>query len=43
MLGAGADLAKIEILGPSPADHIKPYRLSDNIDRQLVWMKPVEG
>ena len=32
------DLAKIEMLGEPIARHIKPYRLSDNIDQQLVWM-----
>jgi uncharacterized protein (DUF362 family) len=41
--GAGmgqADLGQIEILGPRVADHFRPYKLSDNIEQQLVWMKP---
>jgi uncharacterized protein (DUF362 family) len=38
-----ADLAKMEILGPALADHVRPYRLSDNIERQLVWMQPAQG
>ncbi len=35
------DLDKIEIIGERIADHKKVYRLNDNIDRQLSWMKPV--
>lgn len=38
-LGAG-DLARIEVLGERVADHVKPYQLNDNIDKQLVWMQP---
>lgn len=38
-----ADLAKLEILGPALKDHIKPYRLNDNLEQQLIWMKPVSG
>lgn len=38
-LGQG-DLARIEVLGERVADHIKPYKLNDNIDKQLVWMQP---
>jgi uncharacterized protein (DUF362 family) len=38
-LGQG-DLSKIEVIGPRLADHVKPYKLSDNIQEQLVWMKP---
>jgi uncharacterized protein (DUF362 family) len=34
------DLAKIELVGESIAPHVKPYRLHDNIDKQLVWMQP---
>ena len=41
-LGQG-DLAKIEVLGARVADHVKPYKLSDNIEQQLVWLKPVSG
>ncbi|MBK7709715.1 MAG: hypothetical protein IPJ37_01180 [Bacteroidales bacterium] len=35
-----ADLNKIEIIGESINDHIKTYRMSDNFNDQLVWMKP---
>ena len=38
-MGSG-DLSKIEVIGESISNHIKIYKLSDNIDRQLVWMKP---
>jgi uncharacterized protein (DUF362 family) len=38
-----ADLAKMEILGPSLKEHIKTYKLSDNIQDQLVWMKPAQA
>jgi uncharacterized protein (DUF362 family) len=34
------DLSRIEVLGEPIARHIKAYRLSDNIDKQLVWMQP---
>ncbi|HEX2972183.1 MAG TPA: DUF362 domain-containing protein [Tepidisphaeraceae bacterium] len=34
-----ADLKKIEIIGESIAKHIKKYKLADNIDKQLQWMK----
>jgi len=36
-----ADLDKIEIVGERISDHIKHYKLHDNIEEQLVWMKPV--
>jgi len=36
-----ADLAKMEILGPALSEHVKPYQLHDNIERQLIWMQPV--
>jgi uncharacterized protein (DUF362 family) len=40
--GAGvADLSKIEIIGETISNHIKPYKLNDNINAQLVWMNPV--
>jgi uncharacterized protein (DUF362 family) len=40
--GSGtADLSKINIIGEPVAAHIKQYRLSDNIDKQLVWMNAV--
>lgn len=35
------DINKIKVLGESVHDHIKTYKLSDNIDDQLQWMKPV--
>jgi uncharacterized protein (DUF362 family) len=35
-----ADLKRMEIVGEPIASHIKPYKLSDNIAEQLVWMKP---
>ena len=35
-----ADLNKIEVVGESITDHKKSYRLSDNIDEQLVWIHP---
>ncbi len=35
-----ADLDKIEITGESISNHKKSYRLSDNINDQLVWMNP---
>lgn len=38
-LGEG-DLQKIEILGVPIAQHVKHYRLADNIEKQLVWMTP---
>jgi uncharacterized protein (DUF362 family) len=39
--GAGvADLTKIEIIGEKLSNHIRTYKLSDNINDQLVWMKP---
>jgi uncharacterized protein (DUF362 family) len=34
------DLNKIEIIGESISNHIKPYKLADNMDEQLIWMKP---
>ncbi len=38
-----ADLARIEIVGPAIKDHVKPYKLSRNIEEQLVWMRPAKG
>lgn len=35
-----ADLNKIEIVGEKISDHIKTYKLSDNIEKQLIWMNP---
>jgi len=36
-----ADLEKIEIVGEDLAKHVKTYKLPDNIDRQLMWMRPL--
>ncbi|HAM11148.1 MAG: hypothetical protein A2X05_13725 [Bacteroidetes bacterium GWE2_41_25] len=36
-----ADINKIKITGEPLSNHIKPYRLSDNIEKQLVWMNAV--
>jgi len=38
-----ADLKKIEIVGEPIARHVKPYKLADNIEEQLIWMKPVRN
>jgi len=35
-----ADLNKIEIVGESISNHIKPYKLNNNIEKQLIWMRP---
>ena len=35
-----ADLKKIEVVGEPVARHIKTYKLSDNIEAQLIWRKP---
>lgn len=35
-----ADLGKIEITGENIKDHIKPYKLHDNIEKQLILTKP---
>jgi uncharacterized protein (DUF362 family) len=34
-----ADLSKIEIVGESISKHIKPYKLHDNIEKQLILKK----
>ena len=40
--GSGiADLNRIEIVGEPLQKHIRTYKLSDNIDSQLIWMKPI--
>ncbi len=31
------DLAKIEVVGQNLNDHIRKYKLSDNIETQLIW------
>jgi uncharacterized protein (DUF362 family) len=35
-----ADLNKIEIIGENWRNHIRTYKLNDNIEKQLIWMKP---
>jgi uncharacterized protein (DUF362 family) len=35
-----ADLNKIEIIGENISNHIKQYKLHDNIEQQLIWRKP---
>jgi uncharacterized protein (DUF362 family) len=39
-MGEG-DLSKIDIMGEPLKDHIRPYKLNDNIEKQLVWKQPV--
>jgi uncharacterized protein (DUF362 family) len=42
--GAGMgqfDLNKIEIMGEKLANHIRTYKLANNIERQLQWMNPL--
>ena len=34
------DLNKIEIVGEILTSHVKPYKLHDNINDQLIWMTP---
>lgn len=36
-----ADLNKIEIIGEKVEDHKKSYKLSDSIEKQLIWKEPV--
>jgi len=35
------DLSKIDIVGEKLADHIKHYKLSRNIEKELQWLKPI--
>jgi len=35
------DISKIEIIGEKVADHIIPYKMSRNIEKQLQWMTPL--
>jgi uncharacterized protein (DUF362 family) len=37
-----ADLDKIEIIGPAVKDHIKPYKLAKNLEKQLIWKEAVK-
>lgn len=40
-MGLGnANLGKIDIVGETLKDHIKHYKLHENFDNQLEWMKP---
>lgn len=40
-MGLGnADLKRIEIVGETINDHIRQYKLPDNFEKQLEWMKP---
>jgi uncharacterized protein (DUF362 family) len=39
-MGEG-DLNKIEIIGEDLKDHIKSYKLNDNVEKQLVWKLPL--
>jgi uncharacterized protein (DUF362 family) len=36
-----SDLNKIKIIGEKISDHIKTYKLSDNIDAQMIWRQRV--
>ena len=36
-----SDLSKIEIIGEKLTNHIKTYKLSDNIDAQMIWKEKV--
>jgi uncharacterized protein (DUF362 family) len=36
-----SDLNKIKIIGEKLSDHIKTYKLSDNIDAQMIWRQRV--
>jgi len=38
-MGEG-DLNKIDIIGENLKDHIKSYKLNDNIEKQLIWKHP---
>jgi len=35
------DISKIDVIGEKVADHIRNYKLSRNIDKQLQWMIPL--
>jgi len=35
------DINKIEVVGENIANHIKPYQLSRNIDKQMQWKMPL--
>jgi uncharacterized protein (DUF362 family) len=38
-----SDLNRIEIIGEKIADHKRTYKLSDSINRQLIWKDPVQS
>jgi hypothetical protein len=38
-----ADLKNIEILGRPLARHVRHYKLSKNIEEQLIWQTPPGG
>lgn len=38
-----SDLSKIEIIGEKISDHKRTYKLSDSINRQLIWKDPVQS
>jgi len=40
-LGQG-ELSKIEVVGERVTDHVKRYRLHDNVNEQMIWQRPVE-
>lgn len=37
------DLNKIEIIGERISDHKRTYKLSDSINKQLIWKEPVQS
>ncbi|MGE5421479.1 MAG: hypothetical protein ACM3UT_14930, partial [Chloroflexota bacterium] len=40
-MGLGnADLSAIDVIGENLEEHIKNYKLPDNFDRIISWMKP---
>jgi len=40
-MGLGiSDLEKIEVIGEKLKEHIKPYKLPDNFEKQGAWMNP---
>ncbi|MFH1738250.1 MAG: DUF362 domain-containing protein [bacterium] len=38
-----ADLNNIEVVGARISDHIKSYKLHDNVEKQFTWMTPNQG
>jgi uncharacterized protein (DUF362 family) len=41
-MGPGnTELDKISVIGENLTDHIKSYKLPDNYERQIIWMKPL--